>query len=194
MSQDQNADSITNMFGPRTPHGWWSIGAHVGVVSGPRPDTVVSPSLFVDARIDPIDDWTPSARLSAKRALYESGSADDRVDLSWTAGRADLCPMSVKVAEPELRLWPCGTFETALVSGRGTTSADSPGDHSPQLYFSTGAVARLQWILLDVLLIEAEAGGALPLSRPNLDDSNDAALRVAGFQTYASAGFGGRFP
>jgi hypothetical protein len=194
MSQDRNSDSITNVFGPRTPYGWWSIGAHVGVIAGPLPETVVSPSLFVDARIDPTDDWTPSARLSAKRALYDSGSADDRVDMAWTAGRADLCPMSTKVAEPEVRLWPCGTFEAALLSARGTTSATAAGDHSPQLYFSTGAVARLQWILLDVLLLEAEAGAAVPLSRPDLGNGGNSALKVAGLQSYASAGFGGRFP
>lgn len=186
-------DPIVAVFGPRTPRGWWGVGLHADAMGGVLPGVAFAPRLFVDARFDPMGVINPAFRLSAARAVRRdsiNGSLGT-VEFTWTAGRADLCQLAWQFSE-HAALWPCATFEAGAVSAQG---AEAQVDSDPKLWLAAGALARAQWIVADVLLLELEAGGAAPLTRSRIrTNAGEIRYQAELMDGYVSAGIGGRFP
>lgn len=205
---DAPADPWRAALGPPGPRGWWGLGFQLGVVGGVLPSGALAPRLFVDARLERSGRFTPAFRLSATRVVAtedivrssgtpsfgQASNGERSAHLTWTAGRADICPVSFPLGDSTAALWPCATAEGGWVDVHrppsGSGDGSRPRGDGRHLWLAFGSVARLQWIVHDVLLVEVETGAELPLARPGAT----ALYRPAALAAYVSGGVGGRFP
>lgn len=184
--RDKEPPDALGMNTEAAARSWWGVGFHLDALVGALPTTAAAPQLFVDARLERSGIWTPSMRLSAARAQ----TVTNNLELIWTAGRLDVCPTSIPLSE-DAALWPCPAFEAGSIDARSELLP--PG--RPRLWLALGAIARLQWILVHVVLLDIEGGVSVPLAKkPLLSSTGETAHRVAPVAAHAGIGLGGRFP
>lgn len=179
-------DPYRAALGPSAARSWWGLGMHVGTESGVLPTTVFAPRLFVDARIEGTGVWSPSARLSAVRAVDHTRVADGSTrSMYWTSGRADMCPANIQLSHT-VGLLPCGFFEAGVIDAR-----DVSGFKDPNFYAALGGLGRLQLIGWDILMLELEGGVGVPVAHPEIIRGYHASAPITAF---AGLGMGARFP
>jgi hypothetical protein len=168
---------------------WWGVGFHLDALAGALPSIRPSARLFVDARLEGSGLWAPSVRLSAARARYRP---TPELDLIWTVGRLDLCLTNVQVSTNAM-LWPCPVFEAGNIATIRAGGIER--DHPSRLWLSVGGVARIQWILFNVLLFDIEGGVTFPLAHRTLPAADGTPIhQISAVAGHIGAGLGARFP
>jgi hypothetical protein len=144
---------------PSSPvHRWrFAVGLHPAFVFGISPDPAPGFAVFAEAARDEPDILVPSFRVWATRASSEKVETDSGVaSFRWTALRIDGC--AVRVGDEEVSATGCLTAEGGALEGYGAVAKIRP-------WFSVGVLGRLQWVILDVVQLEAQGGLNLPLVR-----------------------------
>jgi hypothetical protein len=145
------------------PRTFVAAGVNGGAVVGLFPKAAPRVSLFLEARLERSSPLAPSARLSLSGAASSSvdappGSATFRL----LAAALDACPLEVRFA-PALRATPCAFVELGVLTGSGA-GVDLP-DVKSRRWVALGGSARLTWILLGSLFLEAHGRLEAPLAR-----------------------------
>jgi hypothetical protein len=136
--------------------------------------------------------FAPSLRLSGYR--IQSGeviTAYGRAQFEWTAARLSGCPLRWPSGTVGLR--PCAIADVGQLRAEGY---DAPAaDRHTLAWAALGAALRLDALVLNILLLEIEAGGLAPLSEDSFFfDPGDRTAYTVGPGVYAMSGIGVRFP
>ena len=145
-------------------------GAHATAVGAIAPDLVPGVHVFLDAtrtRLEGAEDssgpLSPSLRLGAISAT--SGVIDTELGTAsfrWTVGRLEGCPIAIDL-DAQVTARPCLELDVGALEGSGNGEAFSGRDS--RFWGDVGALLRLQWVALDLVLVEAEAGLTAPFVR-----------------------------
>jgi hypothetical protein len=152
---------------------WLSYQAGIGLdaVRGPVPNWTWAPAAYFDLG------WRPfgvraraAARLSLSRtsssAVY--GTIGD-THFRWSTARAEGCAPWLGTAS--LVATPCVTFDVGWVEAKGSRAAHPKTTRT--VWLSPGVTARVSYAPpIRVLVLEAEAGLMVPLSRPRFFFAN----------------------
>jgi hypothetical protein len=138
-------------------------GVDLAVASGVAPTTIVGGAPYIGWRS------TGASRigLSVRAAFLRIGTGalatpGGTADFTWTVGRVDACGL----------LWPdrafrpggCARVEAGALDGSGHQIVGAQSQLSP--WVTGGALARVEWTFLGMLLLDVEAG---PTFRLNSD-------------------------
>lgn len=144
------------------------VAAGVGLlaVSEPTPDWAPGLAAWLDVG------WAPggkrtlaSARLSLLRAASGtiSGTIGD-ADLTWLSSRVDVC--APRLGSDAYWLAPCAGIDVGWIEASGSRALHATSKTAPWL--APGLSLRTGLMALKAFVLEAEATGLLPLSRPQL--------------------------
>jgi hypothetical protein len=176
-----------------SPARWaFELGMLVEALGGVAPDPVVLPRPFVQVIRESDSPWSLALRLSAARAHAEVTVQQGAADFTWWTGRLETCPLRFS---PVLRfaLSACVPFDAGALQaeGRGV----SPSRRLTRPWLSIGAAGRVEWQVLEVLVLEAAAELLVPIVRDRFFVGTDATLhRAPAVAAGATVGIGVRFP
>jgi hypothetical protein len=153
----------------QTQHRWrrngWHLtaGAAASVQALSAPGAVVGDSLFLGIARDTEQPFAPEARISVWHASTANlDAAPGHADLTWTLARAEACPMR----------WPArGAFDVrpCVEADVGALSAVAVGVPHAQSrtrpWAALGALARVEWVPFEPLVLGAELSLSAPLVR-----------------------------
>jgi hypothetical protein len=129
---------------------WW-VGAQGGLQSAPLPSWSPTVGAFIELRFAEAELIAPTFALGVSYAGTTSISTSvESTDVSWTAGRASMCPVRVHFGG-RVALVPCVGMHVGAISASGTPLTDG----------STGRSSTKPWadalaeVHLDVLPIDA---------------------------------------
>jgi hypothetical protein len=184
----------SKVFAKRTDRWRVSLGAEATGMTLVGPDVRFGPEPFIEVSRDSPRVLSPAIRISGVRI----GSGDlgspsgGSASLTLTAGRLEGCPLRWRPV-PTLGLLPCVGTRVGVLEGNGSQIVNARGD--TRVWVSVELLARLQWELLDWLLLELQVGGMAALFQYQFYFAPDARIYdmpvLGGF---AGAGVGVRFP
>ena len=158
-------------------HPWdWSVGAQAGLTSGVIPQTMFTVPVFLDVSRRSGDLFSPALRLRFERA--DSGTVSvvgAGADFTWTAGSADLCPVSW--APWRLRFWPCTRVEAGVLQAVGAEVTPTRSDARPWL--TAGAALRARVTIYGPLFAEIEGTAFAPIIRDRFFVEPDTTIQRA---------------
>lgn len=185
-----------------------AFGAGGGIV-GVLPDPSASAVAFVDASWLAKSAFAPALRLDlryARSTTVDLGTARARFD--WTDAAIVACPWRLRLAGTPpaedalalrgLYLQPCAGASAGVLRGAGVSVPNPATPSAP--WIDARALARFQWALGAVWLVEVEGGAVLPLLHPAFHfDTTAPSAPLAAYRTpavagFASAGVAVRFP
>jgi hypothetical protein len=171
------------------------LGTEFATATGVGPDWAIGPSAFVGARFehDAQPMWTLRlAALRVETGVVASDPGAARFQL-WAA-RVDACASLSLLSKVVLD--PCATTHAGVLEAEGIeTDAISETHSASSLWFSSGALGRVQWFLLDALAVEAEASLEANLRRRRFrfEQPNVEIYRTPLFGLFAGIGLAARF-
>jgi hypothetical protein len=180
------------------PQRWrLTLGATGSVLGVAAPQPVLDVGVFAQMARESRSFVAPELGLS----LHHTTSAD--VDIpetsgtfAWTFARGEVCPLRFELgASADLRA--CGLFDAGFISASGGagTGFDSASHLRP--WVTVGELARIEWPIVKLLVLEAEGGLALPLVRETFAFNPSATVAVYEAPVVvglATLGLGVRFP
>lgn len=170
-----------------------AVGAHLLALGAVAPDLVLGTAVFIDVSRTGAGVLSPTFRLSVLRAASDSIQNEAGVaSLGFTAGRLEGCPVRLAI-EPSFGVSPCALIDAGALRGTGTAGEASAAETRP--WVAAGIGGRLQWDVLDFLLIEAEGGLVIPIVRDTFFFEPDVIIHeVPAVGGYLAAGAAIRFP
>jgi len=140
-----------------------ATGVDGGMVVGLFPKAAPLVSLFADAHLERSSPLAPSARFSLSGAVSSSVAAPPgSATFRWIAGALDACPLEIRLVSA-LRVTPCAFVELGVLTGSGA-GVELPAVEKRR-WVALGGSARLAWLLLGSLFVEARGRLEAPLSR-----------------------------
>ena len=190
-SDKRTAQPVPRQSSSRTP--WaFELGSLVEVLGGvtPDPDLLVRP--FVQVIVEGRSTWSYAFRISGGRAHAEVTNREGSGDFGLWAGRVEPCPLRFS-APHRLAMSACLPVDVGRLEaeGRGVT----PQKRVTRLWLSIGSLARVEWQVLDVLVLEIAGELFVPIVRDRFFVGSNATLhRAPAVAGAASVGLGVRFP
>jgi hypothetical protein len=139
------------------------VGVDVEWVDAIAPIGLIGPAPFIEVGRISEGLFAPALRLSLRH--LRSGvvdAPDDDTRFEWTAGRVELCPLRFP-AQSSLSVAPCAGVGAGVLLGAGV---DGPAPRTePRFWFDVFAGGRVGALLWERLLLEAQAGVVLPITR-----------------------------
>ena len=183
---------------PPSPPTHWrlSVGAQAGTFDFKVPRLVPDVAAFADLATDSPKLLAPSFRLAVHHTPQsETDNNQTSAELTWTFVRVDACPLHVTPVRT-LSLRPCAFLDAGALAANGgaiPTSFVAGSDVRP--WFAGGALARVEWTLLDPIALEAAGGALFSFTRDSFDSAEGGLVYEAPPAVpFASLGFAGRFP
>ncbi len=170
------------------------IGADFAFASGVTPSVLFAASPYLGVRAL----RAPALDLEIRASFFrvDSGAttvANGQADFTWTVGRVDGCAMLK--AGPQLGVGPCARVEVGALDVVGTSAGETP-QAQDTAWFAAGAMARIEWTLFGVFLLEGDAGLMGRITHDSFyfapDLANAYAIGLAGVE--AELGMGALFP
>ena len=196
--EDARKEETAGEDTPAAPPARWrlSIGAGAGTFNFKVPGLVPDVAGFADVALDSPKLFAPSLRL----ALHHTPQSQDSdtqtsAEFTWTFARADACPLRLAPVRT-LSFRPCAFLDAGALAADGGAVGTSllAGSHV-RAWFATGALGRVEWTLLDPIVLEAEGGVLVALTRDNFQSAPVLTVYEApAALPFASLGFAGRFP
>lgn len=109
--------------------------------------------------------FVPSIRLAFARSLdVERAPATGRASLSWTQGGLDVCPLRFPIVDSgALQFRPCGAISAGVLTAASTQVEGARSRSRP--WAATYVYARLSWRIAGLVVLDAEGGLVVPLTR-----------------------------
>lgn len=146
---------------PRSWHATVGLGASVQSLAAPA--AVVGDSLFLAFASDTGRLFSPEVRIGASRASSGTLAAvQGSATLQWTTGRVDLCPLRLP-ARGALDVRPCLGGDAGALSATAVSIPHAQSHVRP--WGTVGALARLEWLPFDPLVLDAEVSLSTPFAR-----------------------------
>lgn len=165
------------------------LGEALGGVA-PDPAWVVRP--FVQLARESDSRWSLALRLSAARAHAETANSVGKGELTLLSARLEACPARFSAARG-FALSACLPVDIGQLEAEGSDL--TPSERVARPWLSIGATGRVEWQLLDMLVLEAAGELFFPIVRDRFFVGADATLhRAPALAGGASAGIGVRFP
>jgi hypothetical protein len=153
----------------RTQHRWrwngWHLtaGAAAAVQGLGAPGAVVGDSLFMGIARDTGQPFAPEARIAVWRASTGNlDAAPGHADLTWTLARAEACPMRWP-ARGAFDVRPCVDADVGALSAVAVGVPHAQSRTRP--WAALGALARVEWVPFEPLVLGAELSLSAPLVR-----------------------------
>lgn len=147
------------------PHRWaFGIGAAGGGVLVGDPGATVTLGGFGEISSER-PGLSPSIRLGAVYSAVHADNANVRAALTWTVGRASVCPVRLDLVRG-LSLRPCAGVEGGILAA-STRSVATTRDRS-RPWLAPTAAARLVYVPSSPLFFELEVAVAAPLVRDEI--------------------------
>lgn len=176
---------------PAPTHTPWRVGLGIAgeIIGLAAPDVVYAPVGAVELLYDAPHLFAPSLRLGFLRA--EGGDDAGAVSVNgrfarytWTLGRAEVCPLRVRVAR-SLALRPCAVIDAGALS---TTVTGAPQPNNPErAWVDASLEGRLEWWVLSRVSLELEGGLMAPIVRNTFEFEPNGSL---GYRAPAVTGVG----
>jgi hypothetical protein len=169
----------------------FEVGGAFEVLAGATPEPLFMGRPFVEAGTTRPSPWSYAFRLSAgfgRRTVIEP---EGGAEFTLLTGRLEACPRFRATAE--LQFSPCAAIDAGRLEavGVGVTPAESA---SPP-WVAPGLVARLEWEIASLLVVEVSGEVLFPLVRDRFFVNSDTTLfRTPPVAGGAAAGLGVRFP
>jgi hypothetical protein len=167
-----------------------ALGLNLTARSGLAPDLVWAPRAFAGLSFRSQSGYTWGLRLSASQTRGSANSSAGQADFTWSMGRLEAFP--VRFGSAALRFEPALFVEAGQLRARGVAVTPINEVRRPALL--AGALGRLSVLAFDLLVVELEAGPALPLIRDRFYLlENTTVFRVPALAGFAAAGVGLEF-
>ncbi|HMI91441.1 MAG TPA: hypothetical protein VK509_08765 [Polyangiales bacterium] len=170
----------------------FGLGLLVEALGGVAPEPAFFPRPFAQVTREIDAPFGFALRLSGGRAHGEVVDQGGRASFTLLAGRLEGCPLRVS-ATPRLALSACVPLDAGRLEAAG--SGFTPSQRVARPWLSAGAIARVEWQLVDVLVLEAAGELFFPIVRDRFFVGNDATLhRVPKVAGGLAVGLGVRIP
>jgi len=170
----------------------FGLGLLVEALGGVAPEVLFFPRPFVQVTRELDASFGYALRLSGARAHGEVTHQGGSADFALLAGRLEGCPLRFSPT-PRLALSACVPLDAGRLEAAG--SGFTPSQRVARPWLSAGALARVEWQLVDVLVLEAAGELFFPIVRDRFFVGDDATLhRVPGLAAGATLGLGVRIP
>jgi hypothetical protein len=167
-----------------------ALGLSLTARSGMAADLVWTPRPFAGLSVRSQSGHTWGMRLSATQTHGSASSSAGQADLAWSMGRLEVFP--VRFGSGLLRFEPALFVEAGQLRARGV--AVTPVNEVRRPVLLAGALGRLSLLAFDLLLLELEAGPALPVIRDRFYvQENTTVFSVPAWAGFAAAGVGLEF-
>jgi hypothetical protein len=167
-----------------------ALGLSLTARSGMGPELSWAPRPFVGLSYQTRSGHTWGVRLSGTQVHASAVSSAGQADFTWNVGRIEAFP--IRFGSSLWRFEPAVLFEAGQLRARGV--AVSPVNQVERPVLFGGALGRLSLLAFDLLLLELEAGLALPLLRDRFYlYENTTVFRVPALAGFAAAGVGLEF-
>ncbi len=168
------------------------MGAGLEVLAGVTPEPLLIVRPFVELERAGASAWSSALRLSGgfgRRVVREPvGSAE----FTLLAGRIEGCPARFR-ATRAFQISPCLAVDAGQLQAVGVGVTPAERVFAP--WVAPGVIARLEWEIVDVLVVEVDGEVLFPLARDRFFVRSDATLyRTPAVAGGATAGLGVRFP
>ncbi len=186
--------------GPARGQGGWRVGLGVDAtaLSFVGPEVRFGAEPYLALALDTRHLFAPAFRLEGVFLGSETiqPASGGIASLTFTAGRVEACPIRWRPV-PRVGLVPCAAMRAGVLRGVGTAIPNAKDTNEPWL--SVEAAGRVEWEILDWLIVEAQGGGSVPLFRYEFYFVPTPGAKEDLHQTpavgwFASAGAGVRFP
>lgn len=170
----------------------WQVGAAMEALGGfgGGPLLLVRPSIEI-GKVSGYP-WSSALRLSEGLGRHVVRGLDGGGEFTLLAGRIEGCPARFN-ATRTLQIAPCLALDAGRLEAAGIGVAPAERLHRP--WVAPAAVARLQWELVNVLVVEVAGEVFFPLVRDRFFVGSDATLfRTPAVAGGATAGLSVRFP
>lgn len=138
----------------------WEMGAHAGAFGAVSPNLTWGAMPFLDRSVWERGGLAPSFRLGVIMAqsptlFTENGTAS----FQWVAARLTGCPLAAHIGPLTAR--PCAGLDIGALRGLGSGVTEPQQVTRP--WVAAIVEARLQWVIIEGLVLDAEAGVTAPL-------------------------------
>jgi hypothetical protein len=186
------AESASPPPRPTGPRWRWTAGGHLAAVSAGAAGLLAAPSVFLDVARDAASRPGPSVRVGVTSFHGQVPAGFGVASLTWTLAQVEGCPVAVTlVANVTAR--PCAAASVGSLRSAGEGLAVTHASARP--WVAAGVRARAQWVLVDTLLLEVEAGASVPFVRDQfILDPGLLVYEPPAIVADATVGLGVRFP
>jgi hypothetical protein len=180
---------------PARSHWAFEVGAVFEALGGVAPDPVPLVRPFMQVILEDRSRWSYAFRLSGGRAHAEVTHREGSGDFVLWTGRLEPCPLRFS-APRTLAMSACLPIDVGRLeaAGRGVT----PSNRVTRLWLSIGGAGRVEWRILEVLVLEITGELLLPIVRDRFFVGSDATAatlhRTPAVAGAATVGLGVRFP
>jgi hypothetical protein len=173
----------------------FEVGSVFEALGGMAPDPVLLVRPFMQVMLEDRSRWSYALRLSGGRAHAEVTNREGSSDFVLWAGRLEPCPL--RFSSPRaLAMSACLPVDVGRLEAEGRRV--TPRNRVTRLWLSIGGAGRVEWRILDMLVLEITAELLFPIVRDRFfigPDATAATLhRTPAVAGAATAGLGVRFP
>jgi hypothetical protein len=179
---------------PAEPATRWRfrVGVALEALTGPSPDALFLVRPSVELGSSSGSPWSSALRLSVAYGRRSVDAGPAGADVTLITGRLEACPLRYR-ATPTLQIAPCVAVDAGRLEAAGTGITPAERVNAP--WVAPGALARLEWWIVDALSAEVSGEFFVPLARSRFYvDENTTIHRVPAVAVGATAGLGARFP
>ena len=179
-------------LGPSRARWIFEVGLLLEALGGVAPDPVLLARPFVELARQGGSAWSYGLRLSGARAHADVRNSEGAGDLTLWAARIEPCPILVSFARG-FGLAACLPLEVGRLEAVG--SGVTPTRRIARPWLSMGSTGRVQWQVVDMLVLEAAGELFFPIVRDRFFVGSSATLhRAPAVAGGGSVGIGVRFP
>jgi hypothetical protein len=177
---------------PSTARWRFQAGVAAEALSGFGPDALFLIRPSVEVERSSASALSQAFRLSAATGRGTLTTPEGGADLNLLVGRVEACPARWR-ATASLPISPCLSLDAGRLQMTGDGVASARRVTPP--WVAPGAILRLGWEIMDVLVAEVSGELLFPLTRDRFFVNTDTTLhRTPAVVAGATVGLGGRFP
>jgi hypothetical protein len=177
---------------PEPSRARFEVGAAFAMLAGATPEPLFMARPFVELGTAGPSPWSRALRISAAYGRRTVIAQEGGAEYTLLTGRIEGCPARFR-AMPALQLSPCVAIDAGRLEAVGVGVTPVQSAKAP--WVAPGLVARVEWEIANLLVVEVSGEILFPLVRDRFFVNSDTTLyRTSPVAGGAAAGLGVRFP